>query len=55
VSSTLPASEAPFGMTGSDRRSEPVKVVSKPPSNKPKSWGALPDKLLGWRQKVLQY
>jgi phosphate transport system permease protein len=24
-----------------------VKVVSKPPSNKPKSWGSLPDKLFG--------
>jgi phosphate transport system permease protein len=47
VSSTLPVSNAPYGMTGSDRRSESVKVVPKPPPNKPKSWGALPDKLFG--------
>ncbi len=47
MSSTLPASNVPFGMAGSDRRSEPAKVVSKPPSNKPKSGGGLPDKLFG--------
>lgn len=47
MSSTLPASNVPYGMTGSDRRSEPVKAVPKPPSNKPKGWGGLPDKLFG--------
>jgi phosphate transport system permease protein len=47
VSSTLPASNALVGLTGSDQRSKPVKVVSQPPSNKAKSWGALPDKLFG--------
>jgi phosphate transport system permease protein len=47
VSSTLPASNVPYGMTGSDRRSEPVKAVPNPPSNKPKGWGGLPDKLFG--------
>lgn len=51
MSSTLPASNAPYGMTGSDRRSESVKVVPKLPSNKPKSFGALPDKLFGFAAK----
>lgn len=51
MSSTLPASNAPYGMTGSDRRSESVQVVPKLPSNKPKSFGALPDKLFGFAAK----
>ena len=47
MSSTLPVSNAPYAMAGSDRRSESTKAVSKPPSSKPKGLGVLPDKLFG--------
>jgi phosphate transport system permease protein len=47
VPSTLPASNAVYAKTGSDRQSVSVKTVPKPPSNKPEGWSGLPDKLFG--------
>lgn len=47
MSSTLSASDAPYGVADSHQRLEQAKSTAKPPSNKPNSWGALPDKLFG--------
>ena len=47
MSTTLPVSNANYAMADSDRRSEPAKALSKPPSSKPNGLGVLPDKLFG--------
>jgi phosphate transport system permease protein len=51
VSSTLPASNAPFEMSDAIRKSEQVQIVVKPPSKNPNRWGWLPDKLFGMAAK----
>ncbi len=51
MSSTLPANNAPYGLPGANLRTEQLKVISKPPSKGPKSWGALPDQLFGLAAK----
>lgn len=47
MSSTVSANDAPYGMADSNQRLELARSAAKPPSNKPNSWGALPDKLFG--------
>ena len=47
MSSTLSTSDAPYGVADTHQRLEQAKSTAKPPSNKPNSWGALPDKLFG--------
>jgi phosphate transport system permease protein len=47
VSSTLPASNVPFGVSDSMARSDHSKVNTKPPPKSPRGWGALPDRLFG--------
>lgn len=47
MSSTLPASNAPFEMSDAIRGSEQMQTVVKPPSKNPNNWGWLPDKLFG--------
>jgi phosphate transport system permease protein len=47
VSSTLPVSNVPFGVSDSRSRSDNSETMSKPPSKKPRGWGALPDRLFG--------
>jgi phosphate transport system permease protein len=51
VSSTLPASDAPFDMSDSVHRTEQIIKVAKQPSKNPSSWGWLPDKLFGMAAK----
>lgn len=46
MSSTLPVSNVPFGVSDSIRRSENPEAT-KPPSKKPRGWGALSDRLFG--------
>lgn len=47
MSSTLPVSNVPFGVSDSIRRSDNSETNTKPPSKKPRGWGALPDRLFG--------
>jgi phosphate transport system permease protein len=47
VSSTLPASNVPFGVSDSIRGSDHSKANTKPPPKTPKSLGSLPDRLFG--------
>ncbi|MEY4426263.1 MAG: hypothetical protein RL535_561 [Pseudomonadota bacterium] len=51
MSSTPPSSHALSGLSGSDRRSAPVRAAPKSPSNKSVRWGALPDQLFGMAAK----
>ncbi len=47
MSSTLPASNVPFGVSESKARSDHSKANTKPPPKSPRGWGALPDRLFG--------
>lgn len=51
MSSTLPASDAPFEMSDAIRGSEQMQIVVKPPAKIPSRWGWLPDKLFGMAAK----
>ena len=51
MSSTLPASDAPFEMPDAIRGSEQMQIVVKPPAKIPSRWGWLPDKLFGMAAK----